>query len=266
MKLKKKLAFFLLLPLMLLVLTAGSGVKTRAATAHLIDNAQIFSASAQNELSQKIEELESQYSINVVILTVNQMSAPGLSGTYTGIRTFSEDYYDYIIAGGQEKSGVMLCVCMDPTNRAFYMTTTGSEQSRFASDVERIQDRLEDYFAEGEYDSAGRQFLNLVDQKLKFGFLTPSMGKIALCVGIGLFAAWLIVGSMKSSMKSVRQATSARNYVVPGSFRLRGVNEMFLYRNVTQTARQTQNRSGGGGSFGGGGSSGISHGGGGRRF
>ncbi|MBO4872807.1 MAG: TPM domain-containing protein [Lachnospiraceae bacterium] len=258
----------LLLVLALLVLPLFSGAKAQAATGHLEDRANLFSFEGKLALESKMAELESTYGTKVFILTVYKLEDEALPNSYTGIRAFTEDYYDYVVCGGVETTGLILCV--DMGGREMWVSTTGEEVARFQSDIDYLLDRVAARLSDGEYDSAGSQFLKLIEQKHKLGFYPPTFGKILISLLIGLFVGLIVLASLRSQLKTVHQATSARNYAVPGSFHLRRVDELYLYSSVTQTAKpQPSDRIGGGsgGGFGGGGGmSGFSHGGGGRTF
>ena len=266
---KNRLKTLLPLLLLLLVLPLLAGGKAQAATGHLEDRANLFSFEGKLALEDKMAELEQKYGTKVFILTVYKLEDEALSGSYTGIRAFAEDYYDFVVCGGVETTGIMLCV--DMGGREMWVSTTGAEIERFQDDIDYLLDRVASRLSSGEYDAAGNLFLKLVEQKHKLGFYPPTAGKIILSLAIGLLVGLIVLGSLKSQLKTVHQATTARNYAVPGSFRLRRINELYLYSSVTQTAKpQPTDRVGnggfGGGFGGGGGSSGFSHGGGGHSF
>lgn len=266
----KKIFVSLLLLLLTLPLLAGTRVQAETAaaddSAHVIDKALLFSVSAHVELERRMEELENKYATKVIILTTNKLEDEALSGRqYSGIQAFAEDYYDYVVCGGVETTGIILAI--DMGSRKMWVSTTGDEVGRFQSDIDYLLDRVASRLSDGENDAAALKFVQLVEQKHKWGFYPPTAGKILLSIGIGLLVALIVVAGLKSQLKTVQQATSAHNYTVPGSFHLRRINELFLYSSVTQTAKpQPQERGVGGGGFGGSGSSGFSHGGGGRTF
>lgn len=64
---------------------------------------------------------------------------------------------------------------------------------------------------------------------------------VLISIGIGLLIGLITVLVMRSQLKSVRPKNAAADYVVPGSFRLRHSRDIFLYRNVTRTARPKNN-------------------------
>ena len=64
---------------------------------------------------------------------------------------------------------------------------------------------------------------------------------VLICVGIGLLIGLITVLVMRAQLKSVRPQNAAMSYVIPGSFHLRHSRDIFLYRNVTRTARPKNN-------------------------
>ena len=67
---------------------------------------------------------------------------------------------------------------------------------------------------------------------------------LLVSVGIGLFAALIVTGSMKGKLKTVRAQTAADQYVKPGSMNITERREMFLYSQIRRQKRETK-KSGG---------------------
>ena len=258
--------WFLLCALILPVTGRGRVLAADQVVPQIIDEADILDAEAEASVGADIARIEQKYQINIVILTVTEMQRKDVRDgqRYYDIQAFTEDFYDFVYCGGQEKDGIILCVNMEPNNREYCVVTTGKEIDRFQPKMKYIYDRIYEDLHRTEYEAAARTFVKLVETKHRLGFYPPSFTKVAICLAIGLLVGWLVTMGMKGSMNNVHLATSASSYIIPGSFNVRRQNEMFLYSNITQTARQTDNRGSGGG--GGGihiGSSGFSHGGGG---
>ena len=68
------------------------------------------------------------------------------------------------------------------------------------------------------------------------------MEAIIVCIVIAALAACIVTGILKAQLKSVRPQHSAGSYILPGSFRLYQSHDLFLYRNVSRTPRQTDNK------------------------
>ncbi len=230
----------------------------------IIDEADLLNPSAEAEINADIAGLDEKYQTNIVILTVTSMQRPELKNgqTYYDIQAFTQDYYDFVCAGGVEKDGIILCVNMEPSNREFCVVTTGKEINRFQSKMSYIYDKIYDDLSRTEYEAAARTFVILVEVKHRLGFYPPSFLKVVICLAIGLLAGWLVTKGMEGGMDNVHAASSAGSYMIRDSFRVRRQHEIFLHSTISQTARQTEHRSGGGGGISIG-SSGISHGGGG---
>lgn len=231
---------------------------------HIVDRAGLFSFNAKRDLEEEMARLEEKYNIRLFILTVYELEDDALERPYTGIRAFTEDYYDYVVCGGVETNGLILCVNMGA--REMWLSTTGEELERFRRDENFLLDEIAERLGDGKYDAAAKRFVKLVEQKHKWGFYLPGADKIILSLGVGVLIGALSTFIMAAGLKNIRQAGGAKTYVVPGSFNLRHVGELFLYSHVTKSEKAQSSSRSGGGFGGGGGSSGFSHGGGGRRF
>jgi uncharacterized protein len=71
---------------------------------------------------------------------------------------------------------------------------------------------------------------------------TVDITAILICIGVGLLIGLITVLVMKGQLKSVRPKDAATEYVVAGSFQLRGSRDIFLYRHVRRTARPKNNK------------------------
>ena len=90
-----------------------------------------------------------------------------------------------------------------------------------------------------------------------FYFMGTYIGYLLLSAAVvGLIAAWVKVGKLKSELYSVDNNNTAGNYMVAGSVNVRTSSDTFLYRTETRT-RIVHNDSDPSGSFAG--SSGDKH-------
>ncbi len=236
--------------------------------ARVINNAGILSSQTVADLSARIEAIKQKYNTDVVVLTVPSLDTEELRHYhYRDIRSFAEDYYDYLGFGlGKDHDGLILVINMaiyGDENREYCIVTTGKEIDHFQKHIDYMYDRVYRNLAVQDYDGAADTFVSMVETKYKLGFFPPTFGKILISIGVGCLFGLIVTASMKARMKTVHLAAEARDYVVPGSFNLRSYNEIFLHSAITQTPRQTEQRGGGGGGGISVGSSGVSHGGGG---
>ncbi len=68
---------------------------------------------------------------------------------------------------------------------------------------------------------------------------TPLSKRIIMALVFGVVGAIFVsavgVGSLKSELKSVHKQTSARNYIAPGTAKITGRTDAFLYSKETKT-------------------------------
>lgn len=259
---------------------------------NVVDEADLLTSQEEAELQNTINQIQSEFRFDVVILTVD--STEGKSP-----EAYADDYYDYNGYGVDDKnSGVLFLV--DIGDREWSFSTTGRGIELIADpELDYIEQEIIPVLSQGEYyqcfslfvsacedilqaDINGESFLDGYDVEqgfynddfahddgysedvyyyspVKFNFVK----NIFISLVIGFIIALVIVLNMKSKLKTVRPRSGASEYVVAGSMNVTRSHERFLYRNVTRTPRQqnnSNNRSGGGGGVRIG-SSGTSHGG-----
>ena len=62
---------------------------------------------------------------------------------------------------------------------------------------------------------------------------------------LGFLVGWIVSAVLKGQLKSVRKQDRANNYLKPGSLQLTVSNDFFLYRNVTQSKKESKSSSSG---------------------
>ena len=232
-------------------------IPTLADKAYLIDEEGILTQSEFYEIEAKLLSMSDEYDMDFVIVT-----SPDFDGMYA--QDFADDFYDY---SGYSSDGIIF-VLSDTLGEVFISTSGKAMRYISDSDIDDIFDVILDDLSYGYYVSAFKKYLseceNLCD--VDFASTTTSepflSGKqIGICAVIGIIIGFIGVSSMKSGMKTVRSKQNARDYLVSDSLVLSEKYDVFLYRNVSRTRRQSS--SSGGNRIG---SSGRSHGGSGRSF
>lgn len=89
---------------------------------------------------------------------------------------------------------------------------------------------------------------------------------IPISLVAGIVLSLIVVGTMKSKLKTVRFQAAANNYVKAGSMNLTESRDIFLYNTMTKTKKEKNDSSSGGGSSTHTTSSGSTAGGGGGKF
>lgn len=258
----------------------------------VVDEAGLLSSSEIESLSSAIDGIIEEYQMDVVILTVDSLR-------YKSAQDYADDYYDDNGYGaGSNYSGVLLLISME--DRDWWISTCGdaiyaitdygieslfSEMSFYLSvdmfyeAFRAYLDALPEYFRAyrngnpidgniGFYDGPGSYSPGTSEEVVYYHDSESSIiGNFFISLLIGLVAALITILIMRGSMNTKRAQHSAADYFKQGSFHLRVHRDLFLYSNVTKTARPKNNgSSGGGGSRTHSSSSGRSHGGGGGKF
>lgn len=242
----------------------------------LVDKANLIDEADEKRLLERLDSLSEQYQFDFVAATVKTTGGKE-------IVEFSDDYFDYNGFGyGKDDSGVALIISMNP--RIVYISGCGEGTKYF--DYDDAQEIIDVFYGDlkaGNYAAVVDTFIDEAQRSVEFGrngvpfsyrlqTLLPNwMVTLLAPVVIGIALAFATVSFMTKGLKSVRKKESAADYVVPGSMRLTRNEDVFLYSNVSKTAKvQDNSDSSSGSSYGSSGShessSGNSHSGGGRSF
>lgn len=242
----------------------------------LVDKANLIDEADEKRLLERLDSLSEQYQFDFVAATVKTTGGKE-------IVEFSDDYFDYNGFGyGKDDSGVALIISMNP--RIVYISGCGEGTKYF--DYDDAQEIIDVFYGDlkaGNYAAVVDTFIDEAQRSVEFGrngvpfsyrlqALLPNwMVTLLAPVVIGIALAFATVSFMTKGLKSVRKKESAADYVVPGSMRLTRNEDVFLYSNVSKSAKvQDSSDSSSGSSYGSSGShessSGNSHSGGGRSF
>ena len=210
---------------------------------NLIDLGEFFSAEQEQQLLAKIRSIKSTSSIDVLIVTVRQMT--GYADSPAGMEDFVYDFYK---ANGYKDNGFAFGLKNGTTgNRRYTFLPFGSVLADMStSEFDVMEEVVVDYLADGAFYKAADRFLDMVARKAQ-GKTIKAPPSYGLILGISVAAAVIVLSMLRSKMRPVREAVHARNYLVPGSFFLRGHNVYFLHRSVSRTERQRSSGGGGGG-------------------
>lgn len=273
---KKMLRALCVLLIMLLPVCA-------AAEGRVFDEANLFSGAEISEMEQWIEQIQSQYQVDVVVLT--SYDAP-----YNRSLDYADLYYENGGFGvGEDDAGLLFFI--DMNNRVPTISTTGVMIDYITdSRLEALLDTGYDELADGEYGEAALDVLQLLDTYMRRGREEGSFrydaetGKrlsglynkltgleILIAVAVAAIVTVVFVSSVSSgySLKGGQYNYDARG---TASVELTRRDEQFIHETVNRRPRPQASSSSSGGSSGRGSavhrsSSGHSHGGGsGRRF
>ena len=228
-----------------------------------------------NELEDALEELSLRQSFDVVIATIESLE----SVDYTSMEEYADDLYDFCQFGyGADRDGVLLLVSVG--DRKWHISTCGYGITAFTdAGIQYLGEQMTPDMADGDYAAAFRAFVQWSDAYIDAARTGRpydvknlpreplSLMYLFLALGIGLVLAWVVVGVMKSRLRSVAFQENAASYVREGSMNLTNSRELFLYRDVHRTERvEEKDSDSSGGSSTHTSSSGTTHGGGGGSF
>ena len=223
-------------------------------TEFLYDDADLLTDSQETALVQKLEEVSGNYGAQIVIATL-----PSMNGG--DVDSYIDYLYDTMGFGyGKNHDGVLLLVCMDP--REYRILSNGFAGVAIdPDDISAIGDVIVPDLSDGDYAASFGKFADECAYYLN-GYLNGfpfNVGQsLAVSLIIGVIIGLIVAFVLKGQLKSVRAKNRANDYVKSGSMHVNIMNDIFLYRNVTRTRKQTSNSSGssggtarskGGGSF-----------------
>ena len=211
----------------------------------VIDNAELLSADERELLTSKLDEISTRQKVDVTVATTDTLD--GLTVSDYAERFYESHNYGY----GPDKDGTILLISME--DHDWYMATYGYAITAFTdAGIQYIGEEMTGDLSDGDFVAA---FDTFADEWIP----------ISLVAGIVL--SLIVVGTMKSKLKTVRFQAAANNYVKAGSMNLTESRDIFLYNTMTKTKKEkNDSHSGGGGSSTHTTSSGSTAGGGGGKF
>lgn len=273
---KKKL--FSILFCMLLVL--GMAVPAVAANDNSFDSdqyervqdlADLLTDDEYNALVEKLNEISERQQVDVAIATTDTLDGKSVTA-------YTDDFFLACNYGlGEDRDGILLLISME--DHDWHISTHGYAITAFTdAGIAYIGEQITPSMSDGDFASAFNTYAELCDN-----FITQARTGspydngslpqkplawywIPIAVAIGLVLALCIVGGMKSQLKSVRPKAAANSYVKANSLHITENRDLFLYRNVTKTAKPKDNDSSSSGSSTHTSSSGDTFGGGGGKF
>ena len=237
------------------------------------DSAGVLTEDEDNELEDALEELSLRQSFDVTIATIESLE----SVDYDSMEAYADDLYDFCQYGyGPDMDGVLLLVSVG--DRKWHISTCGYGITAFTdAGIQYLGEQMTPFMADGDYAGAFRTFVQWSDTYIDAARAGHpydvnnlpreplSLMYLFLALGIGLVLAWVVVGVMKSQLRSVAFQENAASYVREGSMNLTNSRELFLDVSRTEHVEATDSDSSGGSSTHTS-SSGTTHGGGGGSF
>lgn len=233
----------------------------------LMDTADLLDDTEEEKLMNALDEMSERQKLEIVIVTTDTLDGED-------IVSYADDLYDYCNYGyGKDKDGVMFLISME--ERDWYISTCGYGITAFTdAGIQYIGSQMKEDLSDGNYAAAFDTFVQKCDEfitQARTGepFDTSNLPKepmsliwIPISLVVGIAIALIIVGIMKSKLKTVRFQPKAKDYIKEGSMNITESRDMFLYRTVDKTEKPKENsgssthtsssgktHGGGGGSF-----------------
>ena len=227
--------------IVLMALLLVLAVPAQAASAALVDDADILTNSEEEALLQEMEDAATASGLDIVIVTVEDLDGQEPID-------FADDYYN------DEPYEVLLLV--DMGGRQWWIEGRDDGADIFTESViDSIGDLMEEDLTDGYYADAFSTFLDECIYYTDDSF--DVAGSLLLALIVGLVVALIVTLVWRSKLKSVRFKSAAGEYVRAGSLNVTGSHDLYLYSNITRIRRQQNtsssssgsSRSGGGGRF-----------------
>ncbi len=237
---KRKLLTVLFAALLLLSLAVSVSA---ASDADLYDDAELLDSAQEARVEEALSRVGGQFDAQIVIVTV--------ASSEESVDALVEECYDSNNMGlGENRDGVLLLVCMDP--REYRILSNGFAGDAIGQDeIDAIGDAIVSDLSDGDYESAFTAFAEqcayYLDGYLN-GFPFPAGKNLATALIIGAVVGLIVALVLKGQLKSVRKQNQANTYIKTGSMRVTTETDLFLYREVSRTKKESSGSSGSSGS------------------
>lgn len=199
----------------------------------LIDTLYVFDDEEYEALRTRLDEISARYDFEVLIVTTDTLAG----GTAT---SYADDLFDYAYELTGEDGILLLLYFSDEGNEYAYSTSGSGLEIFDDSAMDALDDAFLPALREHAYYDACNDFIDACDDILAGpGFF--SFGTLLLALVVGIVLAFIIVSVWKGKLKTVRAQTAATSYLREGSMVLTQNRDLYLYRNVTRTAKPKSN-------------------------
>ena len=216
----------------------------------LNDMADLLTDSEEAELLKTLDGISLRQNMDVTVVTVTD-----LDGYSTAVK-YADAVYEYCNYGyGQKKDGLLLLISV--ADRDWAISTCGFGITAFTdAGIEYISGKIKPDLSDGNYAAAFDTYANLCDECITQarngspydnGNLPReplSLIWLPISIVIGVVLALIIVGGMKSKLKTVRSQTAANSYMKKDSLAVTERSELFLYNTVTRSEKNKGSDSG----------------------
>lgn len=250
-----------------LLLCVCAVLPVAAAPARLADNASLLTEEERETVSALLDVVSERCDADIVVVTTDSLDGKTP-------RDFADDFFDQNGFGtGEERSGVLLMVCM--STRDWYISTSGTGMTAvtaagreyiakqflgdlgggfYADAFTTFANECDDLFAraaQGDpYDDADTvtggtsdDYDNYDDDFVFDG--TAVAINLLIALVIAFVIALIVTGVMRAKLKTVRRQAAADSYVKAGSLNITESSDLFLYSHLDRRERPKDDDHGG---------------------
>lgn len=230
-----------------------------AAPARLADNASLLTEEERETVAALLDTVSARCGADIVVVTTDSLDGKTP-------RDFADDFFDQNGFGtGEERSGVLLMVCMN--TRDWYISTSGTGMTAVtAAGREYIAKQFLGDLSGGFYADAFTTFANKCDdlfERTAQGDPYDSTGtsddydddfvfdgkavaiNLLIALVIAFVIALIVTGAMRAKLKTVRRQAAADSYVKAGSLNITESSDLFLYSHLDRRERPKDDDHGG---------------------
>lgn len=243
----KNIKLFSLVIMMFLFVFSFVLVFAKDEKKRFVDNAGLLDTSEYASLSLRLNDISERHGCDVVIVTEKSIGDKSPEA-------YADDYFDYNGYGiGDDRSGILLLINM--ADRDWHISTSGYCMNAFTDvGMDFIANKFLPDLKDKDYENAFEIFINQCDKFIikwkadgtaydKNNLPKEPLGKFGIIgsIVIGVVASWLTVSYMKNQLKSVLKKSQADDYVRKNSLHIKNSRDIFLYSNITRSARSKSN-------------------------
>lgn len=207
--------------------------------AYVWDEADLLSVYEEEALASVLRQVSDAYDVQVAVCTVS-VTPGGNADAYI------EAFYDQKEIGrGTDRAGILLMLCMD-IQQLRILSNGAAADALTPGRIDRIGDAIASDLSDGKYYDAFCEFADQCQYYLDGhvnGFPFPWVRNLIIALIIGLAVGLIVAFSLKAQLKSVRMQTRAHDYVKENSMCLTGRSDLYLYRTLRRTRRESNNAS-----------------------
>lgn len=216
-----------------LLLSLSLALPGSASVDRLVDESDLLTDSEELAVEAELDRISEEWDMDFVIVLPETLGGKDE-------QAYADDYFDY---NGYRYDGALLLLC--PRENARYLSTCGEAIDIIGLDA--IREGVLGHYEEGDYYAACMGYAQTCESLLQEnansgGF---SVGLLIIGLIIGAVLSFLIpMNILKGQLKTVAPKAAAADYVRQGSMNLRVERDIFLFRNVSRTAKPKNNSSG----------------------